>query len=288
LRAQLPPCLDGKLPYPTFAEEIREASGERPNVKISIADFKFEGIVHDSDIVRARILKELKERQFESGNSAWLDDVAQNIVRGVFQDRGYFEVQVDDLIVQPLDPNDPQHRVVIIAPVKEGEKFVTGNISIVSADSESALMIPESELRPHFKLEKGDPLNVDKIRMGINSLTRLYSNRGFIDAAMTPNFSIDYKGHLIEVTIRVSEGRKYFVEKLEVLGVDDETKATIEAKVKPGSVFDNKFIEELFNQGRPTSRNGLSYINGTRITRNVEKASINIVFNFAICPPLKN
>jgi flagellar assembly factor FliW len=70
--------------------------------------------------------------------------------------------------------------------------------------------------------------------------------------------------------------------------VDSGTKAAIEAKVKPGSVFNNALMQELFNQGKLASHSDLSFMNGMTVTRNVEKATVNIVFNFAVCLPLKD
>jgi outer membrane protein assembly factor BamA len=154
----------------------------------------------------------------------------------------------------------------------------------VSADPESVLAITEAELRQKFKIEKGVPLSIDKIRKGVEGAIRTYGDRGFIDATIIPAFSVDYKSHVVEVTMRVSEGRKYFVEKFEVLGVDGKTKTAIEARVKPGSVFDNALMEELFNQGKVASSRDVSYMNITNVTRNPEKATVDIVFDFRLCP----
>jgi hypothetical protein len=288
LRAQSQPCLDKKMPYPTFADEIQQVNGEQRGSNAIVSDFRFKGLVHDPDVVRARILKEIQELDFHGSRSEWLEHVAEHVVRDDFQNRGYFEVNVDDLDVQPLDPNDPQRGVIVVAPIKEGDKFFTGDISIVSADPESTLTIPGNELRQQLKVEKGDPVDVNKIRKGIEAITRIYADRGFMDTIVTPDFSVDYKTDVIEFTMRVSEGQKYFVEKFEVFGVDDGTKAAIEARVKPGSVYDNALMQELFNQGKPASPSDLSFMNGMTVTRNVEKASVNIVFDFATCPPPKN
>jgi Surface antigen variable number repeat len=288
VRAQAPPCAEKKFPYPTLAEEVRQANGEQPDFKVIVGDFRFKGLVHDADVVRARILKEIQESKFEGSNSEWLDHVEEEIVRGDFQDRGYFEVEVDDLIVEPLDANDPQRGVIVTAPVKEGEKFSTGDISIVSADPEGALLIPEAELRPYFKLEKGDPLSVDKIRKGINATTRIYGNHGFMDVTITPTFSINRKDRVVDLTFRVSEGRIYYVERFNVLGLNSATTSLLESKMPPGTLFDNRLQEEIFKLGKASAGTSVSLLNVSRINRNVETGTVDITFDFAVCEPIKN
>jgi hypothetical protein len=287
-RAQLQPCSDKKLPYPTLAEEIRQANGERPDSKLIVGDFRFKGLVHDADVVRARILKEIQQSDFHGSKSEWLDHVAEEIVRSDFQDRGYFEVQVDDLEMEPLDPNDPQRGMLIVAPIKEGDKFSTGDISIVSADPEGALLIPEVELRPYFKLEKGDPLSVDKIRKGISGMARLYGSRGFMDATMTPTFSFNRKDRVVDLTLRVSEGRKYFVERFDVLGLNSATTSLLQSKMPPGTMFDNRLLEEIFKLGKASAGTDVSRLNVSRINRNVETGTVDITFDFTVCAPIKN
>jgi outer membrane protein assembly factor BamA len=288
VRAQLPTCLAKKLPYPTFAEEIRQANGIRPDFKIVVSDFKFKGSVHDAEVVRARILKEIQEWEFHGDELEWHDQVAEDIVRGDFQNRGYFEVQVDGVELQPLDPTDPQHRVVVIASVNEGENFSTGDISFVNADPEKALEMPEPELRGQLSLAKGDPLNVDEIRKGIMQMSRLYGARGFIDATVEPNFSIDRKRHVIDITMRVSEGREYHVEKFSVRGLSATATTLLESKMQPGSKFDNHLLEELFKIGKTSSSTSASLLDVARINRNVETGTVDIEFDFSLCPPLKN
>jgi hypothetical protein len=288
LRAQSPPCYDKKLPYPTLAEEIRQANGEPPDFEVAVSDFRFKGLVHDADVVRARILKEIHESDFHGSNSEWLDHVAEEIVRSDFEDRGYFEVQVDDLEMEPFDANDPRRGVIVTAPVKEGDKFSTGDISIVSADPETKLAIPEAELRSYFKLEKGNPLSMDKIRKGINEMTRLYGSRGFMDAMMTQTFDIDRKNRIVDLTLRVSEGRKYFVERFDVLGLNSTTTSLLESKMPPGTLYDNRLLEEIFKLGKASAGTNVSLLNVSRINRNVETGTVDVTFDFTVYAPIKN
>jgi hypothetical protein len=287
-RAQLRPCSDNSFLNPISAEEIGQANGEPRGSKFLVRDFRFKGLVHDADVVRARILKEIQESKFHGRNSEWLDEIAENIVRGDFQNRGYFEVDVDDLEVQPFDPNDPKQGVIIFAPVKEGDKFSTGDISIVSADPESSLTIPEAELRQQFKLEKGDALNVDEIRRGINSAVHLYGNRGFMDVTMTPTFNIDRKGDVVEMILRISEGRKYFVERFGLLGLNSTTTAQLESKMPPGAMVDYRLLDEIFKLGQASASISASLFNSSRINRNVETGTVDITFDFTVCAPNKN
>src|ERR1700689_3210740 len=102
VRAQAPPCVDKmKLPYPTFAQEIRSENGEQPVARVVLGDLRIEGDVGDRDAVQKRILNDFGAKEFESENEL-VDNVNELGLRGDFQQHGYYEIEVNSE-AQPLD-----------------------------------------------------------------------------------------------------------------------------------------------------------------------------------------
>jgi TonB family protein len=170
------------------------ASQPQPAPKIIVTDIKFEGEVHDAD------------HEWDGSNNQWLDVIAEVGVRGDFQDRGYFEVNVDGVKSQVVDSTPTQQRVVAIFNVKEGDRFTTGDMAFVNGDPGTPLAVSESELRQQIQLAKGDWLSTDQLRKGIGGMIQLFKARGYADVKIIPAFSIDRNNHSIGSTFTVHQG----------------------------------------------------------------------------------
>ncbi len=286
-RAQLPPCVEKKLQYPTFAQEIHEEAEGQPISSIVIADLRIEGDVHNRDTVRMRILTGLKQREFVR-DPGGLDEIADSSIRGDFERRGYFEAVVSDIQAQQLDIQDQHQRMIVIAHVREGERYSAGEISVVSADPDKKLVISPLVLRQLIHLRKGQIYNADELRSGIKRISAFYAALGYIDSTIEPDPEFDHSQHSITTTLKVIEGPKYRVRSFAVNGLDIRSKSVIEASVQPGSVFDNSLIQKLFNQGRTALGRNVSSDDVIRVNRNIEKGTVDIVFDYPNCLPLSN
>jgi outer membrane protein assembly factor BamA len=266
---------------PTIAQDVSERQKLQPASKIVVADLKFEGEIHDAEVVRARLLAELKRGEFDSNNSDWLDEFAENVVQNDFQRRGYFEIQIGDPRVQVIDTENRPNKVRVIVPMMECEQYSTGKISVVGEKPEDALTIPKEELRLQFHLSEGEIFNVDELRKGIGRLSRIYGAQGFMDATVSPEFWMDHKTHTVTTALHVHEGRKYYVERFDVRGLDNTTTSLLESKMQPGSIYDNSQLEKLFELGRSTAKKSVSGDDVVQVHRNVETATVDIIFDFS-------
>jgi beta-lactamase regulating signal transducer with metallopeptidase domain len=246
--------------------------------KIVVADLRIDGDVKDVEAVRARILKELEGREFDS-DSRWLAQITEINIRKEFQDRGYFKVVALDPRAEPIDPE--KHRMRVIIHLDEGEQYRAGDISIVSNDPDRALVIPAEELRQQFQLRSGDLYNVEHLRNGFDGIHRLYGARGYVDSTTEPIFSIDDKGHSIATTIRVDQGNQYRVGEFEVRGLDAETQKLLESRMRSGDLFNSTLLEEIFEQGKAATGTNVCYRVAVETKRNVEAKTFDILIDFS-------
>jgi beta-lactamase regulating signal transducer with metallopeptidase domain len=181
------------------------ASAAHPTTKFVLGDLKIEGDVHDRDGVRDRILKAWMDREYDDAEKL-AAGVAETGIRADFQERGYFKVVVHDPVSQPIGLNDGKQRILVIAPITEGDQFRLGTFTIQNAVEDRALNIPAATLRDQFHLRDGDLFNVTEIRAGLARLTQLYAARGYPDASAAPVIRVDDASRRINVTLQITEG----------------------------------------------------------------------------------
>jgi hypothetical protein len=179
-------------------------SAAHPATKFVLDDLRIEGDVHDRDGVRGRVLKARKSREYD--NSQELADEAGERIRADFQERGYFQVVVHAPSAQPLGLTDGKQSIFIIASVAEGDQFRLRSISFQSVTPDRALGMSAATLREQFHLRDGDVFNMTEIRAGLDRLRQIYVSRGYADFTTVPETKVDSASHLVDLTLRISEG----------------------------------------------------------------------------------
>jgi hypothetical protein len=281
-RAQLPPCTEKKLPYPTLAQELRSENAGQPVTSVVVGDLRLEGDIHNRDAVRKRILEKLRGEEFES-ESNLVDHVGDFEIRGYLQTLGYFEAEVNAKAV-PLDIKGGQQRFLVIADVTQGAQFRMGNLSFQNADPDSTLTLPRKELYDQFPLRPGAVLNVDQIRSGVEHLTKLYGSHGYIDFTAEPDFDVDHVNHRISVILKLWEGRQYHVQSVEVFGLDPKLQGKLRTTIRVHELFDERAIEDFFTKNKRVLPFHAEPANSLQVLRDVEKETVILRFVFEDCP----
>lgn len=150
-------------------------------------------------------------------------------IRGLYQDNGYFKVVVHEPTLQnidtqgyrlgvPLTGRTHGKAVNITIPIEEGERYRMGTLKIVSADPDKALSLKVDALKAVFPLHKGDVFSVAKIRKAIEDYGKAYGQYGFIDFTAEPEMDIDDANRIINLTLKFTEEKQYYVRRIEFTG----------------------------------------------------------------------
>lgn len=192
--AQLPNRLEKCLPYPTLAQEIKEMYPEQPKVKVNVhvVSVEFDATNGIPSEAQEEISTELQSLTFGGDADAeYLNDIANEIaevgVRGFLQDRGYFRATAAARL-RLLEENGAEVRVAATISAQPGSEYRTGDIRIESANSGSPLAMSPEVLRGLVPLQRGEPLNVGKLREGLRGITQEYARHGYnrCDSRATP------------------------------------------------------------------------------------------------------
>ena len=180
-------------------------------------------------------------------------------IKGLYQDAGYFEVNVSEPTLKPVQI-DKQGAVKgpwpligskhiratdIAINIEEGDRFRMGKLFIRNADPTKGLTLNRKTLEGIFPLKQGDIFDVGKIRKAIETYTKIYGQFGFIDFTATPDFDIDHKNKVINLTLSFDEEKQYYVHRINISGNVTTRDKVIrrELLIDEGDLYNNRLWE---------------------------------------------
>ena len=248
---------------------------EGPKVKIRAVDF-----VGNSKIKDGKLEKQMKENKthgmftFILGTGAYkadkYEDDADKVV-SYYRDRGYIEARVGQPELKILeDSRDAKTRwVELRIPVTEGRQYRVGKLEF-----EGNKIVKDAALRPLFKLEEGDIYSEKKVRKGFEKAKELYGVGGYMEftgypdlaprdqpangnagpqgsnagpsAPAAPAGPSTIKGApVVDVTLRLQEGKQYFVNRITFTGNTTTRDNVIRREIRllEGGVFNTEALK---------------------------------------------
>src|SRR6266849_3896604 len=151
-------------------------------------------------------------------------------VRGLYRDNGYFKVSVGDPVLENIETTGFRLGVPLVTgrshgkavnitiPIEEGERYKMGTLRIVSADPDKALSLKVDALKSIFPLHQGDIFSTAKIRKALEDYTKAYGQYGFIDMTAEPETDIDETNKVINVVLKFTEEKQYYVRRIDFSG----------------------------------------------------------------------
>lgn len=211
--------------------------------KVRIRDVEFLG---NSQVSDGKLEKQMKENNsggffsFITGGGTFKEDKfeedAQSII-DYYRKRGFITARVGQPEMKILeDENDGETRwVQLVVPVTEGNRYRVGNFTF-----DGNTIVKGENLRPLFKLDEGDYYNEEQIRKGLEKARELYGQGGYYEFTAYPDLAprdqpdptaasepagppapaatASNGPPIVDVVMRVDEGKQYFVNRITFLG----------------------------------------------------------------------
>jgi outer membrane translocation and assembly module TamA len=292
---QLPKRVERCLPYPTLVQEIREmqtSQPEVPQVNVHVIRVEFNPKDGIPASVRGEISTQLRNQVFERyASTAYLKELAEEIaevgVVGALQNRGYFRARATAEVMR-LGNEGADINVAVAISATLGTQYRAGDVRFESANRDVPLSISAEVLRGLIPLQRDELFSAEKVRSGMENLTRAYSRKGYVDMVPEPKTAIHEGLKTIDLVFRIDQGMQYRVAGVEFLGVDSITGDELkESLPKSGEVFDEARLEEFFRVNR-----AILPADATRddveIRRDVRKKAVAMLFDFRTCPQDSN
>ena len=218
--------------------------------QLAIRDVEFIGNRVFSDNVLAGRLKSNKARgllTLVSGGGAFNEekfaDDAQAIVEH-YRNHGYIEAQVGAPQLRPLDdsPDGATRWVQLRIDVDEGRRFQIGTFTVAGNT-----VLRTEALLPLFKMEEGDVYDEQRIRKGLERARELYGSGGYFEFTAYPDLKPRDQTAVptVDVTLRVTEGKQYFIGRIEFAGNSHTRDSVIRREIGlvEGGVFNTEALK---------------------------------------------
>ncbi len=218
--------------------------------RVAIRDVEFTGNRAFPDAVLAKALKTNKPRGLLSlmtgkgmfDERKFADD-AQAIV-DYYRNHGFVEVQVGAPELRVLDdsPDGGTRWVQLRVGITEGRRYRVGAVTF-----DGNTVLPADALRRLFDLEEGDEYREDRVRRGFEKARELYGAGGYFEFTGYPDLSprAGADPPAVDVTVRLSEGKQYFINRIEFTGNSQTRDEVIRREIGlvEGGVFNTEALK---------------------------------------------
>jgi len=216
---------------------------EGPKIKISKVDFVGNKVFSDGKL-KGR-MKTNKGGGFWifPGSSVYQEDKFEEdaeMVVAYYRDRGYLQIDVGQPNLKLIrDSKDGKERFMTLEiPISEGQRFRVDKFEFAGNDK-----VPGDAMRPLFKMRAGDYYNEKKIREGFEKIREIYGSAGHFE--MTPYPEFVPEGDKVNVTIRINEGKQYYINRITFEGNTTTRDSVIrrELRLYENSVFNTEALK---------------------------------------------
>jgi len=187
-----------------------------------------------------------------------LDEDMEIGIRGLYQDNGYFKVNVNVQDLKTVDLNkggvplpvpgigrSRGKATNITIRIDEGEQYRMGKVTFRSADPDQGLVFKPEYLAQIFPLKQGDLFSATKIRKALDNYKKLYGEYGYIDFVAEPLTEPDDAQKIVNMTMQFDQQKQFFVRRIEFSGNTTTRDKVIrrELLLDEGQVYNNRLWE---------------------------------------------
>ena len=169
-------------------------------------------------------------------------DVDIEKIRDIYFNRGFVKVAVGE---PEIKLTSDKKGMIITIPVSEGVQF-----KISSVEFSGNKVFGDDEIKKRITLIPDTPFSKANLRKDILSISELYSENGYAIATITPDLIPDETARLVKVSLKIDEGDKYRIGKIEISGNTKTRDKVIrrEVRLDEGDVFNSKLLKRSYER----------------------------------------
>ena len=217
--------------------------------KVKIKAINFDGNEKIKDKKLRKAMKNTKKKSLSPlrvlKRSKYIEeDFKEDLVSVVdyYKENGYRDARIISDSISYLD----EKTIDLHIKVEEGEKYTFGKISFVGNT-----VYPDRYLAAVLGIKEGDTYNGVELRERIadqnnpdaQDLTNIYQNSGYMFSTINP-VEISAEGNVIDMEIRISEGKPAYFNNVTIVGNDVTNDHVIyrEIRTRPGELYSKSNI----------------------------------------------
>ena len=245
--------------------------------KVIVDRIEFDRPIHLPDSDLDQVIKTANESKWDADSPGWVNELTEIGLRSAWQDQGYFKVLLAAHAQSIGGDSDYERFLVAVHVENEGPQFHLGDIRFTGGTA-----IPEAELRQVIPMREGELFSVEKVRAGIEALTKLYNSHGYIDFTVVPDTEVDEDLQRISLEMRLDEQKQFRVGSIEIRGLDPNLEVRLRSIIVPGEIINYQSIAAFFkaNQSVLPPR----ALDNLQILRNVRTGIADLTLDPRSCP----
>ena len=175
-----------------------------------------------------------------------------------YRDRGFVAARVGEPELRSVGRSSNKiHWVELRIPIDEGNRYRVGELAF-----DGNTVIKSEALRPLFKLKAGEFYSEKRVRDGFNKAKEAYGSGGYFEFTGYPDLKprdlidpenpdralakpLDKVPPVVDVTVRLQEGKQYFVNRITFTG-NTTTRDTVirrEMRMYEGAIFNTEALK---------------------------------------------
>jgi len=218
---------------------------EGANTVITAIRFSGNTVVSERTLKSKISLKEvgfLKDGAFQKSSL----EADKQTVLTYYQDRGYADVKILDVLQETkLNEEKKRNELTLTFVIQEGAQYTYGGTTIKGNE-----IFATDRLLSFIKLSSGSVYSQTKYQEGLQGITSLYAENGYMTNQYTPEVNKDSERKTISFTLTIVERSRSHIENIIIKG-NTKTKDYVirrEIPLEPGDVFSrDKIMSGLRN-----------------------------------------
>ncbi len=221
--------------------------------KVRIKDIVLIG---NQSLKTGEILKRIKTKKaawwgfFHSGFMKE-EEVQEDIerIKAYYDENGFSDVEVSTE-TEPADPVKNTGDVILKILIKEGRKYLVGDIQLTG----NSVLKPE-EIMKALQMTKGKPFSRRSLRLDVANIQDLYFEKGYLSSQIRSESVFNETTDRVDVGYKIVENELTYVERVRIQG-NTKTKDIVirrEIRAYPGESFSGAKLkrskERLYNLG---------------------------------------
>jgi outer membrane protein assembly factor BamA len=163
----------------------------------------------------------------------------------VYLQRGYLKASFAAADGRVRTRSGGEVEVDAILPVTPGKVYSTSGV-----EWKGNSVVKVEDLRNLIHLPVGQPADAVGLAKDLEKVTKLYHTRGYMTARVTPKPSMDDDQGTVHYDLNVVEGEQFQMGELEILGLDSQAKAQMQAawKLREGEPYNGEYAKQFLDE----------------------------------------
>ncbi len=163
-------------------------------------------------------------------------------IRDLYFNNGFIKVVVGEAKIQLTD--DKKGMVVTI-PIAEGDQYNTSSIEISGNK-----VFGDDLIKKRITMMPEKPFSKQNLKKDIFSISELYSENGYALITVTPDLVPDENKKLVKIVLKIDEGDKYKIGRIEISGNTKTRDKVIRREIRfdEGDIFNSALIKRSYEK----------------------------------------